>query len=170
MTTSERSAASRVICDRVLRSHEFMAARNIGCYLPTSDEVQVARIIQRAWRAQKRVLVPVTDSHGVMNFCEIGADTLQTRNDFNIWEPSSGLLVDARNLDIVITPVVAYDDENNRIGMGGGYYDRCFRFLRNRRKWLSPKLIGVAFECQKAKNIAPNSWDIPLYKVVSEGC
>ena len=145
-----------------------MASATIGCYLPTRDEVQVDRIIARAWRAKKRVFVPVTDNHWVMNFCELKADTVLIRNDFGIWEPSTGPFINARYLNIVIVPVVAYDSMNHRIGMGGGYYDRCFRFLKNRRKWLTPKLIGVAFECQKAKEIVPRLWDIPLYKVVSE--
>jgi 5-formyltetrahydrofolate cyclo-ligase len=65
-------------------------------------------------------------------------------------------------------PVVAFDANKNRIGMGGGYYDRCFHFLRNRRKWLKPKLIGVAFACQQVKNITPETWDIPFYKVVTD--
>ena len=144
-----------------------MAAHNVGCYLATSDEVQTARIIERAWRAEKRVFVPVTDSDGTMNFCEITASSIVTRNAFGLWEPLAGTLIDAKSLDIAITPVVAFDDSKNRIGMGGGYYDRCFRFLKNRRKWLRPKLIGVAFECQKTSKISSNSWDVPLYRIVT---
>ena len=144
-----------------------MAARLVGCYLPTVDEVQTAPIIARAWRAGKRVFVPVTDTHSAMSFCEITPDSVLTRNQFGIWEPRSGLMIDAHDLDIVVTPVVAFDDNRNRIGMGSGYYDRCFHFLKNRRKWLKPKLIGVAFECQKTSRISPNRWDIPLYRIVT---
>ncbi len=144
-----------------------MSAHHIGCYLPTRDEVQTTPIIERAWRAGKRIFVPVTDAHGSMNFCEITSDTVIARNQFGIWEPVAGALIRARDLDIVITPVVAFDKHKHRIGMGGGYYDRCFHFLKNRRKWLKPKLIGVAFECQKATRILPNTWDVPLYRVVT---
>jgi 5-formyltetrahydrofolate cyclo-ligase len=140
----------------------------IACYLPTSDEVDPTQVIERAWCANKRVFAPVTDTHGTMNFCEVTRETLITRNDYGIWEPVSGTFIDAKSLDIVITPLVAFDRQKNRIGMGGGYYDRCFHFLRNRRKWLRPKLIGIAFACQNVKEIAPNPWDIPLYRVVTD--
>jgi 5-formyltetrahydrofolate cyclo-ligase len=110
----------------------------------------------------------VTDTHGAMNFCEISPDTVVARNQFGVWEPVSGVIAKARDLDVVITPVVAFDNSKRRIGMGGGYYDRCFHFLRNRRKWLKPKLIGVAFACQESAAVPHDSWDIPLYSVVTE--
>jgi 5-formyltetrahydrofolate cyclo-ligase len=52
--------------------------------------------------------------------------------------------------------------------MGGGYFDRYFSFLRHRQHWLHPKLIGVAFDCQKVEEIPANPWDIPLYSVITE--
>jgi 5-formyltetrahydrofolate cyclo-ligase len=52
--------------------------------------------------------------------------------------------------------------------MGGGYFDRCFHFLKHRRKWLRPKLLGIAFDCQKVEKIVSNPWDIPLYQVITE--
>ena len=132
------------------------------------DEVDTTAIIERAWSAQKRVFCPVTDTHGVMNFCEIKPDTVVTRNRYGLWEPSSGVIIDARDLEVVITPVVAFDADKRRVGMGGGYYDRCFRFLKNRRKWLKPKLIGVAFSCQETAAINSDPWDVPLYSIVTE--
>jgi len=168
LRAGDREIASALICDRIVRSHEFMACSAIACYLATADEVDPGYIIMRAWRAKKRVFVPVIDTHGAMGFCEIGPDSVVIRNRMGIWEPVSGTMIDAKSLDVVITPLVAFDDAGNRIGMGGGYYDRCFRFLRNRRKWLNPKLIGVAFECQKTKKIASDHWDVSLYKIVTD--
>jgi 5-formyltetrahydrofolate cyclo-ligase len=168
MTADERGAASTKICERIVRSHEFRSCKLLGAYLPMRDEVDTTVIIERAWRAQKRVFVPVTDTHGTMNFCEISPDTVVTRNRYGLWEPVSGVIIASRDLDIVVTPVVAFDNSRRRIGMGGGYYDRCFHFLINRRKWLRPKLIGVAFACQETTTIDHDSWDVPLYSVVTE--
>jgi 5-formyltetrahydrofolate cyclo-ligase len=151
-----------------MRSHEFMSAQTIAAYLSMADEVQTFPIILRAWRAGKRIAVPVTNRNGSIEFCEITSETPLVRNNFGILEPIGGTTIDAKALNLVVTPVVAFDDHKHRIGMGGGYYDRTFHFLRNRRKWLSPKLVGVAFECQRVNSIIPNSWDIPLYKVVTE--
>jgi 5-formyltetrahydrofolate cyclo-ligase len=68
----------------------------------------------------------------------------------------------------VLTPLVAFDEQHNRIGMGGGYYDRSFAFLKNRKQLIQPKLIGLAFDCQRVEKITANPWDIRLYSVITE--
>jgi 5-formyltetrahydrofolate cyclo-ligase len=168
MSDESRLRASKAICQRVCELPEYYASRYVGCFLSMHDEVDTREIIERAWRANKRIFVPVLRGDAQMVFCEIDSDSDLEQNRFGIWEPVRGLLMDARRLDIVITPTVAFDDDCNRIGMGSAYYDRCFAHLRNRKKWLRPKLIGVAFRCQKVEKIAPNPWDIPLYTVISE--
>ena len=132
------------------------------------DEVDPRRVIARAWRANKRVFCPVVTRHGEMIFRNLEPDSLLERGPFGIWEPVSGTTIAARDLDLVVTPLVAFDRKRHRIGMGGGYYDRCFAFLSRRRFWLHPKLIGVAFDCQKVEKIQPNPWDIRLYSVICE--
>ena len=133
-----------------------------------SDEVDTRAIIERAWRANKRVFVPITRKHRKILFREILPETILNRNSMGIWEPQSGTFISPRALQFVVTPTVAFDSYNSRIGMGGGYYDHCFSFLRHRQCWLKPKLYGVAFECQKVEKISPNTWDIRLYRILSE--
>jgi len=168
LSVAKRRAASVAICDRVIHSHEFMACRTLACFLPMEDEVDVTRVIERGWRAKKRIFVPVCDMRGNMFFRQIRPKTELRKNNFGIWEPATGPSIDAKAIDIVITPLVAFDDECHRIGMGGGYFDRCFYFLRHRKNWLRPKLIGVAFRCQKVEKIEPNPWDIRLCRVITE--
>ncbi len=168
MTASHRSAASQIICDKVTGSRDFRACELIACFLPMFDEVDTRPIIERSWRANKRVFVPITRNNGEMFFREIRPDTTLLKNKMTIWEPESGEFISPRSLQLVVTPTVAYDSSNHRIGMGGGYYDRCFSFLRHRKYWLKPKLIGVAFDCQEVEKISPNVWDIRLYQTVSE--
>ncbi len=168
LSDTERARASREICDRVLRSHWFAASKTIACYLPSHDEVDSTAIIERAWHANKRILVPVVAAHGAMILRQVTPDTELRRNIFGLWEPACGSDVAANRCDAVITPVVAFDASGHRIGMGGGYFDRCFAFLRHRRRWLRPKLIGLAFSCQQVDRIAPNPWDIALYQVITE--
>ena len=168
MTVDERRDASARICERLLRRHEFFAAESIACYLPMSDEVDPRRVIARAWRARKRIFCPVVDRRGGMRFLRLGPDTLLEKNRYDLWEPVTGEEIAAQDLDLVITPLVAFDEQRNRIGMGGGFYDRCFSFLKPRRYWLRPKLLGIAYDCQKVKRIEPSPWDVPLYRVISE--
>ena len=168
MSVEDRVDASRIICDRVTSSRAFLSAKLIACYLPMIDEVDTRLIIERGWRANKRIFVPITHNNGKMFFREIRPDTTLQRNRMAIWEPESGQFISPRQLQLVVTPTVAYDKNNNRIGMGGGYYDRCFSFLRHRKNWIKPKLFGVAFDCQKVERISPNTWDIRLYQTFSE--
>lgn len=168
MSRETRAKSSSTICQRVLHCREFVASKTVACYLPMDDEVDTLEIIERAWRANKRIFVPVLFGRQEMFFREILPETTLQRNSYGLWEPESGDTISPRNLDVVITPTVAYDENCNRIGMGGGYFDRCFSFLRYRKHWLRPKLIGVAFVCQKVEEITPNVWDIPLYKVISD--
>jgi len=165
MHSDARAKSSEIICQRVIRSREFSSSHYVACYLPMRDEVDTREIIERAWRAKKRIFVPVLRTRGKMLFREIQDESTLVRNSFGIWEPTSGEFVRPRNLDLVITPTVAFDRQNNRIGMGGGNFDRCFSFLRHRKHWFHPKLVGVAFDCQKVEKITPNPWDIRLYRV-----
>ena len=168
MSVEDRVEASKIICDRVTRSRAFMSARLIACYMPMNDEVDTRLIIERGWRANKRVFVPIIHNNRKMFFREIRPDTTLHRNRMAIWEPETGPFISPRQLQMVVTPTVSYDEHNNRIGMGGGYYDRCFSFLRHRRYWTKPKLFGVAFDCQKVEKISPNTWDVRLYQTFSE--
>ena len=168
MSSTERNFASRRITDRFLNSRYFLGSDTIACYLSTWDEVDTSAIIERAWSAKKRVFLPVIAERGYMMFRETLPETEMKLNHFGLWQPDSGEPIGASELDVVVTPLVAFDNERNRIGMGGGYFDRTFAFLSGRRHWLRPKLIGVAFDCQRIEKIAPNPWDIPVFRVLTE--
>jgi 5-formyltetrahydrofolate cyclo-ligase len=168
MTARERARASRQITDRFLNSRYFMASDTIGCYVSSWDEVDTSAIIERAWCAKKRIFLPVTGARRIMRFRETLPETELAVNDFGLWEPVSGSSIDVSELDVVVTPLLAFDSQRNRIGMGGGFFDSTFAFLRDRRNWLRPKLIGIAFECQRVPEIVPNPWDIPVFRVYTE--
>ncbi len=165
LTAAQRAIASASICERVVASRWFSASNRLACYLPMRDEVDPGYIIERAWRANKRVFVPVTLDKGRMQFREIRPESVLIRNRWSLWEPVSGDIVPPQHLQLVVTPTVAFDASLHRIGMGGGFYDRCFAFLRHRKHWFTPKLIGVAFNCQEVEKIQANAWDIRLYRI-----
>ena len=168
LSVDERDDASAVIAAKVIRAAWFQRAKYIACYLPAPDEVNTWEVISRAWAMKKRVFAPVIEKNSHMQFQEICPESTLKPNRFGLLEPSGGDIVTARMLDIVLTPVVAFDEHNHRIGMGGGYFDRTFSFLRNRRAWMHPKIVGLAFACQKVEKIQPNPWDIPLFCAITE--
>ncbi len=92
------------------------------------------------------------------------------RNRYGIFEPDIRRRkpIPAWGLDLLLLPLVAFDASGNRIGMGGGFYDRTFAYLKTRNRWHTPKLIGIAHELQHIDSIEPNAWDIPLNGIVTE--
>jgi 5-formyltetrahydrofolate cyclo-ligase len=92
------------------------------------------------------------------------------KNRFGIPEPlrRHRWICPTHGLNLIIVPVVGFDRDCNRIGMGAGYYDRSLAFLRARRSWLRPRLVGLAHECQRVDVIEPQPWDVPLDAVVTE--
>jgi 5-formyltetrahydrofolate cyclo-ligase len=168
MSIGQREEASDEICKHVIASRDFYSSSVVGCYLPMHDEVDTRAIIETAWRANKRIFVPILRNNREMFFCELRPETELEQNHFGVWEPTRGFLIAPQKLDIVITPTVAFDHDRHRIGMGGGYYDRCFSFLRHRKHWFRPKLVGIAFQCQEVEKISPNPWDIRLYRLISD--
>ena len=168
MSRAERDIASEKIAEKVTRAPWFQRAEYIACYLPTPDEVNTWTIIARAWHMKKRIFVPVIKKKHQMHFREIVSETELQTNRFGILEPKQGDFVTARMLDVVLTPVVAFDESNHRVGMGGGYFDRTFSFLKDRKFLFHPRLIGLAFACQKVDEISPNPWDIRLFSTITE--
>jgi len=168
MSPDERAVASDKIAEKVIHSSWFQRSKIIACYLPVAGEVDTKRIIARAWRMKKRVFAPVVEKNGDMTFREITAETALYKNNYGLYEPLDAKSIDPRMLDVVVTPLVAFVSHNQRIGMGGGYFDRTFSFLSNRSSYFHPKLIGVAFACQEVEEIPANPWDIRLFSVVSE--
>jgi 5-formyltetrahydrofolate cyclo-ligase len=163
-----RHALSSRAVRNVCMSGAFLSARTIACYISTGPELDTSGIFFRAWQMQKRIFAPVTERNRKLTFRETRPDSSLSKNSFGLWQPARGATLDARRFDLVIAPVVAFDEMGNRIGMGGGYYDRTFGFLQNRSKCLRPRFAGIAFECQKVPEIKANSWDVPLWRIFTE--
>ncbi len=165
----DRELACERIESHLGASSLWHAATRIGLYFARGAEADVSGLFLRAFRSGKDVHVPVVGRHGRMRFARLRPAATLSPNRFGIWEPDTPReYVTTSSLDLVITPLVAFDHLGNRIGMGAGYYDRCFRFLRHRNRWFRPKLVGAAFSCQRLDAIPAASWDVPLFAIATE--
>jgi len=151
----------------IRRLDVYRSARRIALFLAFDGEPSLAPLIESAVQSGKRLYAPVI-TRSRMRFAELALGGPLGTNFFGIAEPRLGELIDPRRLDLVLTPLVAFDDRGVRIGVGRGYYDRCFRFLRGRSAWRRPKLVAVAYELQHQPAIDENEWDVPLWGAVTE--
>ncbi len=110
-----------------------------------------------------------TKTKNTLLFASVTVQTRYADNRYGIKEPlvKSADIIGAERLDLVLMPLVAFDESGNRIGMGGGFYDRTFAFKQSRSE-KKPYLIGIAHEIQKVDAIAAEHWDVPLTMVVTD--
>jgi 5-formyltetrahydrofolate cyclo-ligase len=73
----------------------------------------------------------------------------------------------AADIGLVCVPLLGFDRAGNRLGQGGGFYDRSFDFLL-RREAATPLLLGIGFTCQELPALAREAWDVPLAAVMTE--
>jgi 5-formyltetrahydrofolate cyclo-ligase len=167
LSEERRHAGERAICRRIQNLGAYRQARTLAVYLAFDGEPSLKRLVEAAKRQGKQVYAPVLLKSG-MKFASITTSAGLDRNFFGIEEPAMDRLVDARSLDLVLTPLVAFDDRGARLGMGRGYYDRAFRFLRHRKSWSRPKLVGIGYSFQNVPELELQPWDIPLWGAVTE--
>lgn len=150
----------------------FHTARRLAAYLPADGELDPTPIIERAWQMGKRVYLPVLIPHGENRlwFAEYQPDSVLAPNRFGILEPvgAARRRVHPLALDLVLTPLVAFDARGHRLGMGGGYYDRSFAYLLRHRIWQRPRLIGLAYDFQKQAQLPAAKWDVPLQGIATD--
>jgi 5-formyltetrahydrofolate cyclo-ligase len=158
------------MAQRTLRHAYVLQSQHIAAYLASDGEIDPYPLVQSLWQLGKRIYLPVLIpfSNRRLWFAEFNQGDRLIRNRYGIPEPAQRRLIKSCALDLVLTPLVAFDCHGHRIGMGGGYYDRCFAFLRRRRHWRKPRLLGLAYDLQQQTSITPNDWDIPLDAIATE--
>lgn len=139
----------------------------MAVYLAFDGEPDLTPLADAAVRRGKQLFVPTLE-RSRMRFAPLGAREALAANFFGILEPRSDERIDPRCLDLVLTPLVAFDSHGTRLGVGAGYYDRAFRFLLGRKGWRRPKLLGVAYELQHVAHLEARAWDVPLWAAVTE--
>jgi 5-formyltetrahydrofolate cyclo-ligase len=165
-----RQSACAAIIAHIRHLAVFRHARHIAAYWPVQGEVDLALLWQNTPDAHFYLPVVHPDETRPLRFARVDADTAFKKNRFGIPEPDPDAAVfrAARDLDLVLAPLVAFDSAGHRIGMGAGFYDRTFAFLGDASPPSGPKLLGVGYEFQRVNRIEPRAWDVPLAGVISE--
>lgn len=167
LTPSVRAAHADAAARHFFAAGLQFAGRTFGAYVAADGELDPAPLLRRLLHPRRRLALPVVRRGGVMDFYRVRPDTRFVTNRFGIAEPAPGTpWVPPLSIDVLLMPLVAFDDRGNRLGMGAGFYDRFIGRLPPR---LRPRLIGLAHEVQRSESPLPTApWDVPLDGVLSE--
>ena len=134
----------------------------IGGYYPYNYEIDILQILKKFEQKKFIITLPKIKKNSQMNFFQWSTNDPLAINKFGIPEPISGM---AKYPDVLLVPLVAFDKNFNRIGYGGGFYDRYIKKIRKRKKVLT---IGFAYSFQKIKKIPTNNYDISLDFIITD--
>lgn len=168
--TSRRTASLQVML-RVRSLRLFRRGSNVAIYVPMGSELSTWPLIFLAIKTGCRVFLPETPKPGRgrrLRFVRLDENSRWASGAFGIPVPVHKHYCAARDLDIVFLPLLGFDENLGRLGQGGGYYDTTFHFRRMRKHWLKPRLVGLAYECQKVAVLPLERWDLRLDQVFTE--
>ena len=169
LSAEARLRGARQVTRQLAASPLFRAARRIAFYWPSDGEIDVLTALQYAWACGKTCYLPVLWRRNRLGFaaCREGGELTLTR--FGIPEPvvPARRLISASALDLVLLPLVGFDVQGYRLGMGAGFYDRTLARRGRSFRWRRPRLVGVAYDFQRVPRIVPAPWDVALDAIVT---
>jgi 5-formyltetrahydrofolate cyclo-ligase len=166
LSSEQQTTAAQGLVKQYQKNALFQDARNVALYLSFNGEVNTQPLIDYLWSMNRNVFVPILHPFckGHLLFQEFTHDTKMRENHFGILEPTLDVerVCPVKNLSIIFTPVVAFDLSGNRLGMGGGFYDRTLARLKKLGEKSQPIVVGLAHELQKSAALPTETWDIGL--------
>lgn len=165
----DRASHEATILAALITRPAFKRAQHIALYWPADGEPDL-RLLAALIKPHQSLYLPILTRGLRLRFALWQLDFPVRLNRFRIPEPRHRVIDRraARQLDMILMPLVGFDDAGNRLGMGGGFYDRTLAFRHARRRWRKPLLIGVAFGLQRCPSLPAEPWDVPLDGVVTE--
>ena len=140
----------------------YLIKKSIGGYFPVNYEVDDLEILKEFAKKNYQISLPVIKKNFNMDFYKWSFDDPLKINQYGIPEPNSKKLIYP---DVILVPLVAFDNNLNRLGYGGGYYDRVIKKLSKKKKILK---IGLAFSIQKINSVPVTKYDKKLDYIVTD--
>lgn len=170
LDAGECRRAARALAETAAEWPVFKSARTVAAYRAVGGELDPAPLMHAAWELGKDVFLPIVPGsrERPLPFARWTPDTPMKPNRLGIPEPPApeGEALTARELDLILMPLTAVDRAGNRLGQGGGYYDRSLAFLMSESAQ-RPVTAGLAHAFQLVPRVPPQPWDVPLHYVLT---
>jgi 5-formyltetrahydrofolate cyclo-ligase len=167
LSPQQQTNAATLISDKIIQ----LVKPNdvVALYLANDGEISPNLTIRRLQQNKVTTLLPVMHSFnkGYLNFQTYSKNTSMVKNSFAILEPqlNAQQTYNLSKINYIFMPLVAFDISGNRLGMGGGFYDRTLSKIDTLET--KPKLIGLAHDCQQVDELPNQPWDIPLDFIIT---
>lgn len=167
LTAEQQHIAAQQLVSQVLSHPKVQKAQTIALFLSFDGEIDTQPLISQLWSLNKHVCLPILHPfhrHNLL-FLRYTPSTQLIKNRFAILEPSLNVndVIPLSDIDIIFTPLVAFDKQGQRLGMGGGFYDRTLENWQH--KSFYP--MGLAHTCQLVDKLPIANWDIPLPEIIT---
>ena len=159
--------AGKLLQKKLAHQKEYKKSKKIAFYWAVKGELSCHFAMKQALKEGKQCYLPVlsqSESGPCLQFAQYLSGKKLVRNQYDIPEPLTPRIGPSQ-LDLILVPLVAVDHKNNRLGMGGGYYDRTFSMSKEPK----PMLIGVGYHYQLVKQLEPQPWDVAMDKIILTG-
>jgi 5-formyltetrahydrofolate cyclo-ligase len=166
---AEHSRRSELAAAAIARLSAFKSGSRVAVYLPFDGETDTAAVLRAARRQGVHLYVPVVTDlrHRRLRFYPLTGKT--RRGVFGISVPREhAISLAPRWFNLIVAPLVGVDGMGRRLGMGGGFYDTALAFRRVRCRWRGPRVVGIAFDCQKTDTVFAAPWDVRLDVLATE--
>ncbi len=175
LSAEQQARAQEGLGRHISRLPAFLGASHVGIYWPMNGEISPLGLVAHPLSRHKTYYLPaLAGSHlRELRFAPFRGRWAWRQNGLGIPEPQSPrrLWRSARELDLLVIPMLAFDSRGHRLGMGGGYYDRTLKILVHRQYWRRPRLVGAAHAFQECPEIPAEPWDVSLPVICTElGC
>jgi 5-formyltetrahydrofolate cyclo-ligase len=167
LTPAQQHDFAQQMASNIAQHPRIQAASHIAAFLSFDGELDTGPLIERLWQLGKQVYLPVLHpfSPGNLLFMHYTPQTPLVSNRFKIPEPALDVrhVLPVSLLDVVLTPLVAFDSAGQRLGMGGGFYDRTLQNWQHSGTYP----LGIAHDCQRVTALPVEQWDIPLPEIIT---
>ena len=165
---AERQATSLAVARHLAATGWLHPGVRLAAYLALPEEIDVSACLRLALRRGCNLWLPRIEAARAGRMVFAPASGALRLNRFGIPEPASAKRLGSRWMQLVLVPLVGFDDRGARLGMGGGFYDRALAWRRWRTSWTGPRLVGIAHSSQRVGRIAAQPHDVLLDAVITE--
>lgn len=164
-----RIAAAEAVARSLEQLPEFMVDPAVAGYWAIRGELPLNLVVASLRGRGQHYYLPVLDDGAsrTLRFAEYRTGDPLKANRYGIPEPRCAT-IEARDLDVVLLPLLAFDARGNRLGTGGGFYDSTFSYLRERSDVAKPLLVGVGYAFQQVDALLAEAWDVPLDYIATD--